>query len=125
MKFCELNPSSLKSVRQRFLEVFSRKIKEELGVNEIRCPVCSKSNAKVWVNILDVESYAGIGIPYQMIGKIEHCTCMNCGVFFFPMTVKPKKNPPGSYTSYPHLYHFCVDVSYSVDCGKLQRLLCG
>lgn len=125
MKFRELNSSSLTGVRQRFLEVFSDKIKEELEIKKIKCPVCSKNDIQAWVKILDTGTYAdNKGAPYEMIGEIKHCTCTNCGVMFFPTTIKPKKNLPGNYTSYHHLYHFYVSVRYSVDYEELQRLLC-
>ena len=122
MKFHELNPSSLTGVNQRFLEMCSDKIKNELGVKEIKCPLCSKDDAQVWVKILDVATYAE-KTPYAVIGKIDHCICANCGIMFFPITIKPKKDPPGNYTVYPHLYHFYVSVRHSMDYEELQRLL--
>jgi hypothetical protein len=124
MDFRELNPGSLISIKQRFLKAFSDKIEEELEVKEIKCPLCSKHNVQVWIKILDTETYADSKkTPYAIIGEIDHCTCMNCGIIFFPIKVKPKEKLPGNYTSYPHLYHFCVSVRYSIDHEQLQRLL--
>lgn len=122
MKFLELNPVSPKSVKQKFLEVFSDKIKEELGVKQVKCPVCSKNDAEAWVKILDVESFADT-TPHAIIGKISHCVCINCGVLFVPITIKEKKELPGNYTSYHEPYHFYVSVRYSIDGEKLRQLL--
>ena len=125
MKFRELNPSYLTGIKQRFLEVFSCEIEKELGVKKFKCPLCSKNDIQVWVKILDMGIYADKeGTPYEVIGEIDHCTCTNCGIIFFPTTIKAKKNPPGNYTSYPHLYHFYVRTKYSMGYKELQRLLC-
>lgn len=122
MKFLELNSSYPKSVSQRFLEVFSNKIEEELGVKKVKCPLCLKYNTQLWVEILDMEFY-GDGTPYSVIGKIDHCTCTNCGNIFFPTKIEAKNDPPGNYTAYHRVYHFYVTVRYSVDYKELLRLL--
>jgi len=123
MRFRELNSGFFKKakIEQRFLEKFSSAIKKELGIKP-KCPSCLSYNIEAWIKILDVQTYAR-GIPYEMIGRIDHCTCADCGVMFFPIRIKEKEDPPGNYTAYHHLYHFYVNVRYSMSQEELQQLL--